>query len=94
MAYLQEAASDVYVARAWIFGFGFCFSTVGNPSGGVFLERFCASGWGGVGGCGRCGSGDGGGGDGGGGKGHNVVVVAVVAVAMAIGVSTVAGIHS
>lgn len=28
VAYLQEAASDVYTARAWIFGFGFCFSTV------------------------------------------------------------------
>lgn len=34
VAYLQEAASDVYVARAWIFGFGFCFSTVSNPWGG------------------------------------------------------------
>lgn len=28
VAYLQEAASDVYVARGWIFGFGFCFSIV------------------------------------------------------------------
>lgn len=28
VAYLQEAASDVYTARGWIFGFGFCFSTV------------------------------------------------------------------
>lgn len=28
VAYLQEAASDVYAARGWIFGFGFCFSTV------------------------------------------------------------------
>lgn len=28
VAYLQEAASDVYAARVWIFGFGFCFSIV------------------------------------------------------------------
>ncbi|CAM9571680.1 unnamed protein product [Ectocarpus sp. 6 AP-2014] len=28
VAYLQEAASDVYAARGWIFGFGFCFSTI------------------------------------------------------------------
>eukprot|EP00903_Cladosiphon_okamuranus_P016544 g15262.t1 len=28
VAYLQEAASDVYTARGWIFGFGFCFSTI------------------------------------------------------------------
>lgn len=27
VGYLQEAASDVYAARGWIFGFGFCFST-------------------------------------------------------------------
>ncbi|CAN0003068.1 unnamed protein product, partial [Discosporangium mesarthrocarpum] len=26
MGYLREFASDVYVARAWIMGFGFCFS--------------------------------------------------------------------
>ena len=26
--YLQEAASDVYKARRWIFGFGFVFATV------------------------------------------------------------------
>lgn len=31
--YLQQAASDVYTARGWIFGFGFCFSTV---SSGLF----------------------------------------------------------
>lgn len=28
VGYLQEAASDVYTARKWIFGFGFCFATV------------------------------------------------------------------
>lgn len=28
--YLQHAASDVYTARAWVFGFGFCFSTASS----------------------------------------------------------------
>lgn len=32
--YLQEAASDVYAARGWIFGFGFCFSTASCTCGG------------------------------------------------------------
>ena len=76
VAYLQEAASDVYAARAWIFGFGFCFSTVRKPRDGIFEEFFLDGGWRVESGGGEWGLG-GGGGRGAGrlGDGEEVVVV-------------------